>query len=349
MYRAAAVGEAEKAAFGVGDLDLDATAACLVDDDARIGIELVVGFQRGGKQLLVNRVLALDREDGDAAKAELFIKRDGLLVVVHHRQVEIGGTARLEVFGEPAHQHLADARMTCLRVDGKAPQRRRVLGVVEGARMIDPGHRADDLAGRLLLRDEIGDRAAVALRPEEIRPHGHHPARGIDGVDGFGIAFRRQAANEIAARLAAARAIGREIEAVCVGRVEENFLRRQRKKNMRIADIEGDVAPPGAFVAQRLDDPGIGRVCLREDQPPPPAIERDGFAPSCLAILVLADRRLHRIVAHALQAMAHRLLAARPMRPGVAVALSRHRLRSHASEARVPEGRPATARTPSAA
>ena len=51
-------------------------------------------------------------------------------------------------------------RLRRLRIDRQAPQRRAALGVAEGAEVVDAGDRADDLAGLLVLGDEVGDRAA---------------------------------------------------------------------------------------------------------------------------------------------------------------------------------------------
>lgn len=104
--------------------------------------------------------------------------------------------------------------------------------------MVDAGDRTDDLAGRVVLGDEIGDRAIVALAGEEVLAHLHHAAGGIDGVDASRIPFRAQAADGDATRAAAARTIGREIQPEGVGGIEEDFLRRAGKKHMRIADIK---------------------------------------------------------------------------------------------------------------
>src|SRR5690606_40393478 len=51
----------------IGDLDMHATTARLVDDQPGIGVERVVLFERARVEAFVDRVLAFDREHGDAA------------------------------------------------------------------------------------------------------------------------------------------------------------------------------------------------------------------------------------------------------------------------------------------
>ena len=84
------MGKPEEAAAAVDDFDADAAPPGLVDDDARIGIEASYAPARRGEEALVDRVLALDREERHAHEAELLVERDRLLVVVQHRQVHVG-------------------------------------------------------------------------------------------------------------------------------------------------------------------------------------------------------------------------------------------------------------------
>src|SRR5690606_36832646 len=149
----------------------------------------------GREQILVDRVLSLDREDRDAAEAELFVKRDRLVVVVHYGEVEKGRAAGLEMLGDAPDQHLADAGMAHLRIDRQAPERRAVLGIVEDPVMVDAAYRPDYVAARLVLGDEAGDGARIAVRPVYIRPLRDHAASRIDRVDAFCIAFRGQPAD----------------------------------------------------------------------------------------------------------------------------------------------------------
>lgn len=117
----AALGQGEQAALGVVDAHLDAAPVGLVDDDPGVGVEV---FLRAGaeEQRLVDAVLALDGEGRQFAEAELAVERLGLLVVVQHREVEVGQFAAHEVLDQVPHQRLADARPAALRVHRQAPE-----------------------------------------------------------------------------------------------------------------------------------------------------------------------------------------------------------------------------------
>src|SRR5690606_30054047 len=118
-------------------------------------------------QLFVDRVLALEREHRNATKAELFVKAYRLLVVVQDGKIEIGRTSGLQILGNAADQHLADAGMARMRIDRQAPQRRAALWIVEKPTMIDTRDGADNFAARFLLGNEIGQGPAVTIGPEE--------------------------------------------------------------------------------------------------------------------------------------------------------------------------------------
>jgi hypothetical protein len=308
---------------------VDAAAAGLVDDDLGVGIQAVVGCAR--VEPFVDRVLALHREDRDAAEAELLVEGDRLLVVVQHREVHEGGAAGLKVFGEAAHEALAKAGMRGLRADGEAPERRAALGILEGAHVVDAHDGAEDLAGLGVLGDQHDERAGVAMAPEEVGRHGHHVAGGIDGVDGLGIGGIGEAADEESLPARPRGAVGREVEPVGVRGVEEELLGRHAEEDVRVADVKGDVAavrPLGAQgLAQRLGClEGLG-----EDEPAPAAIGGDVLGQVALAV----DRRLQAGRAHAAQPV---VVAA----AGVGVA----HLRSRASGATSRGARPARARSP---
>ena len=127
-----------------------------------------------------------------------------------------------------------------------------MLVIAKGGGMVDTRHRADNGAGSLDLGDEIGNGAAVALRPEEFRRNGHHVARRVDAVHLVGVVGGRQAADIETARLLGGSAIGFEVEPVGVGRVEEQFERRRGQDDMRIPDVKRDVAPAGSFSADAI-------------------------------------------------------------------------------------------------
>src|SRR5690606_3284157 len=75
---------------GVQHLDGDAPAQRLVGDDPGVGVEVVQPLLLADEQALVDGVLALDGEHRHPLEAELLVERDGRLVVVHDRQVEVG-------------------------------------------------------------------------------------------------------------------------------------------------------------------------------------------------------------------------------------------------------------------
>src|SRR5690606_41887692 len=119
-------------------------------------------------------------------------------------KVHVRSPASRKMLGQTPHQHLANTGIFCLRVDRETPERRALLGIGKGTRMIDTGYGTDDFARIFVLSDQIGERAAVAVAPEEVGPYLHHAARAIDAVHRACIGLRRQPADEEAARLAAA-------------------------------------------------------------------------------------------------------------------------------------------------
>jgi hypothetical protein len=271
--RPAAEGEAEDRRLGVQHLDRDAAPARLVDDDHGIGVELLIR-RRAGEQALVDGVAGLQREDRHALEAELLVQRDGVRVVVHDGKVHEGPPAREEMLGERAHQGLADARAHRLRVDGEAPQRRAVLGIVEGMGMVDAGDGADHLPRPLVLRDVVGEHAAVPVLAHEGRIDRHHAPRGVDPVHGERVGAGAQAPHDEALGPAAARPVCRQPEPVGVGRVEEQLLRGVGQDHMRIAQVQRDVPPALGLAAQRLGEVGKLPEGMREEEPSPAAVDR---------------------------------------------------------------------------
>ena len=304
---------------------MDAPAARLVDNDAGVGVQ-VVGIGRPDEERLVDRILALHAEEMDPAEAELVVKRDGLVVVVHDRQIHVGQSLGLEMLGQAADQGLADPRLRGLRIDGETPQGRAALRILEGANVIDAGDRADHVAGRHVLGHKIGDRPVVAARPEEVDRHRHHLALGVDLIDRPRVGFRGQAADREAPRLAPAGAVDRKIQPIGVGGVQEQLLRRLGQQNVGVADVEGDVAPVGTLGPQRLHEGLGGRKGLGEQEPSPAAVEhrvRERSAVDCL------DGRLEALVSQALETMSPRTAGAG--------------IRRHAAASTSPAPRPARA------
>ena len=102
--------EPQLAELRVGDLHADPAAQRLLGDDPGVGVELLQARRPAGEQRGVDRVLALDADRGDAGEAELAVQDDRALVVVHHRQVEVGAPA---------------ARRSARRAPAPAPRRCR--------------------------------------------------------------------------------------------------------------------------------------------------------------------------------------------------------------------------------
>src|SRR6056297_1335171 len=310
----------EIASLRVDDLDVDAPAAGFLDDDPGIGIQPLVG---GGadEERLVDRVLALDGERGNAPEAELFVERDGLIVVMEYREIERRRTATLEVFGEPPDQRLADAGVARLRRHSQAPERRSVLGVIVGAGVIHAHDRAEDPPRRLVFGDEHRDRPRVAMRPEEVGRHRHHAMRLVDRVDVLGVLLGGQPSDEHARLLAMLGAVGGEVEPEGVGGVEEKLLRRLGENHVGVVDVECDVAPVGPFGRERP-----GKVLrfgegIAEDEAPPAAV--DAGAGRDFAVFRPVDGA--RLAADALDPVglpAHLLLARVPRHPSTPCACS---------------------------
>ena len=291
MDGAPALGEAEEAARRVRHLGMDAAPAGLVDDDAGIGVERVEFRAGTGEELLVDFVPALDREEGDPEEAQLVVEADGLVVVVHDRQIHIGAAACLKMFGEAPHQAFADAGMDGLGIDGEAPERGAVLRVVEGTGVVDARHRAEDRARRLVFRDEIGQRPIIPIGRQKGRMHLDHVARLIDPVDLGAVLVARQAADEIAARAPCAGPIGRQVQPIGVRGIEKELLGRMAQEDMGIGDVEGDVAPIRPFLAQGSNEGTRILKGLGEDEPAPAAVEKGVFARPAQGAPELGGRR----------------------------------------------------------
>src|SRR5690606_22487839 len=257
-------------ALRISDFDSDASPVRLIDNDAGVGIEPLVALRRMGEQLLVDGIPALDGEYRNTLEAQLFVKTDCMLVVVHHGQVQKRRTAGLKVLGEPPYQQFADSGMRAARIDRKTPEGRAVLGIVEGAPMVDTGDGADDVSRGFVLRHQIDNRPAVPIAPEEVGPDRDHTAALVDGVDGIRIGFGSEPADEEATRLAPSGTISGKIEPIGVGGIQKQLLRREREQYMRVADIEGDVALGRPLLAQRLHYLGVAGTGLGGKPTPSP-------------------------------------------------------------------------------
>ena len=225
---------------------------------------------------------------------------------MQHRQIHVLRAARLEHFGELAHQRLADARRSRLRIDGETPQRGTAFGIPKGAAMVDAHHGAENGAADRFFGHQMHESAAVAMGPEEIGPHRHHLARGVDAVDFLGVELRRHAPDRQAARPTAGAAVVAEIETESMRGIEEQFLRRTGQHDVRFAHVEGDVALVGLFVAQRIGQRAGIVESLPEQQTAPAAVDFDVMADFFRARVVAGRTRQRlagRVHVQALDAM----------------------------------------------
>ncbi len=269
-HRTPAELEPEVAVGRVQHLDRDAAPARLVDDDLRVDVEL--GFRAGPhEQGLVDRIFLLQAEHRHAHEAQILVQGDGLVIVVHHRQIHERAPACRVMIRQRGHQTAADPGIHGLLVHRQAPQARAVFRILEGARVIDPGDRADHLAGVGILGHQVGEHRRVAVLPHQLRVHLHHAVRAQDAVDRRGVRRALQPADQESARLDATGQVLRQPQPVGMRRIQEQLLRRLRKHHVRIAQVQGDVALARAFLAQGLGERTRVAVGVGEDEPPPAA------------------------------------------------------------------------------
>ena len=274
-HPAATVGEAHLSPGGVEDLHGDAPPARLVGDDAGVGVELLVALgQRGGEQRLVDRVLALDAEHRDLLEAELLVEADGGHVVVKDGEVEVGPAPGLVLLGQGAHQRLAQSGKGGPGVHGQAPQTRAVFGVGEGPHVVDAGDGAHHLVGDGVGGHQIGEGAGALIVPEHLRRGRHHPAGGVQAVDGGGIAQAVHIAHDHAEGPQPSGPVAVEPQPVRIRRIDEQFVGGEAHQHVGVVGVQADVTPAGLFCPQHLLQSGVPGERLAEDQPTPPALQR---------------------------------------------------------------------------
>ncbi len=183
---AATIGQAEESAFSVENFRTNAPPPGLVEDDGRIWVELFLNRGTCIKRF-VDRVLHLHGEEGDALEPELFVERNGLGVVVHHRQVHVGDAPAFELLCKPAYKCFADAWEPGLGRDGQTPERGPLVRAVGRHVVVDAHGGADDLARFVFFRHEHGHFPLVHLVPEEIQRYRNHVPAAVKHVDSLGI------------------------------------------------------------------------------------------------------------------------------------------------------------------
>ena len=155
---AAAKAQFEVAALGVEHLDIDTPLLGFANDDARVGVQALADVIAGEQRLIV-RVLVLQCEYRYALEAELLVEANGLGVVMHHRQIDVGTAARLVMLGELAHQGLADAWYTGLRVYGQGPQAGAAFGISKCRLVIHARDDAENVTVAGVHRKQVGKQA----------------------------------------------------------------------------------------------------------------------------------------------------------------------------------------------
>ncbi len=282
----AAMGQGKEAVLGVIDGDDDPPAAGLVDDDFRVGVE-VFGDIRTGKQGFVDFVLVLDTEGGDPLEAEFLVEGNGLFVFIENGEIHKIAPPGLKMPGQVIGQGEPDSRVGTLGRDGETPEARAVFRIVESVGMIDAGGGAEDLAGVVIFRDQVGDDATAAVFPDKIRRDRDHAPAAVNMVDRLAIGAGFQASDLVPLVRFVGRAVIAQPQAVGVGRVEKQLLGGEGQQDMGVMDVQGDVALPALLLAQGVGQGFGGLEGMGEDQPPPAAVD---FHIDRQFILVRGDR-----------------------------------------------------------
>ncbi len=273
------MGQAHLTGLGVEDFDPDPATHCLVGDDPCIGIEIVHCLRRRAEQRLVDRVLALDRQHRHAAETQLFVEADRGGVIVRHRQVHVGAARTAEVLRQGPGEGLTDAGESGGGIDGQGPQARPLLGIGEQQLVIDAGDGAHHGTVLVAHRQQIFHcRHVQMIFPDHVGPRRDHPAPHVHAVHVIGIVRALQRAHGHPERRRRQAFLFRRIgEAQPIGMagVDEKLGRRFGDHDVRLTRIDADVAAPGSFPAQRLDQlPSIGEG-LTEDESAPAQFELD--------------------------------------------------------------------------
>src|SRR3546814_16588666 len=102
--------ETEETALRVEHLDRDPAPPRLVEEDARVDVQ-VLHRRRAGEERFVDDVLALQHEDRDTLNAQLLEECDRLTGVVHDRPTDEETAARRLMPAERGNERTPNARM----------------------------------------------------------------------------------------------------------------------------------------------------------------------------------------------------------------------------------------------
>src|SRR5690606_34332424 len=188
-------------------------------DDPRVGIERGFG-SRAEEQRLVEAVLALDGEGLQVTETKLCVERLGLVIVVQHREVEVGQTTAHALFYQVSHQRLADAWARAAWGYRQAPEAGAVFRIVEGLLVIDAHDAADHLAAVFILGQPV-DRPAFLAWGTALGIDRQHAAGLIKAVDGLPVRFALHPADAEAAKASTRRAVVAKPDTQGVGGIEE--------------------------------------------------------------------------------------------------------------------------------
>jgi len=264
--------ESRKITFlAIEDVDGNAAAACFVDDDAGIGIQVFFEF-RSDEQRLVIGVLVLDGEYLNGLEAELVIKRLGLGVAVNHRQIHVRPPGCLEMLRECADQGLADTGEQSDGIDRQAPQAGAIVRIVEDGLVIDAGHCADHLTTVGVDCDQVDDLFGITLAPDEIGIGWHHVALEIKIVDGLGFGLLLDAADLDGPIGHLGVEVG-QIEAQHVRGIQEQLLRCIGQHDVRLGDIGGDITLARSLLDHLGGDLAWILERLSKDDPSPATVQ----------------------------------------------------------------------------
>src|SRR5690606_21799065 len=117
------------------------------------------------------------------------------------------------------------------------------------------------------------ERLRLAVTPDEVRVRGDHPTAREKARNLVRIRAPAGLSDAKAGGQHSTRKILAERQAIRVRRVEEELLRCRRHDDVRIAEVQGEVAPPLLLVAESGDQPLVARERVPEDQFAPAAVD----------------------------------------------------------------------------
>src|SRR5690625_182826 len=165
--RAPSVGQAEEAALCIQYFNCNTAAARLVNNDSRVGIERFLGWFADIK-FLIDRTAGLQAEALDRVKAELFVKRNGLFIIVENGKIHEGASPLLHAARQIENKGNADSGVGRLTVNGEAPEAGAFLRITENAFVIQSRDGTDNVPAASVACDKMKVAVVVPVREEEV-------------------------------------------------------------------------------------------------------------------------------------------------------------------------------------